>query len=151
MRIALIGYPGSQSVVPLSKYLLKKYMPKFDVLWINYRGHTEGWSAFLAQYLSNLPDKKIIFGLDDYLVNGFDEERFREALKREPCVKLCYSTKQEHEDYPVTTQYTIWNRKELIDLLKKTTDPWNFEMTGSKLFEGESNQHPIVTGKHPRS
>lgn len=143
-RIILIGYPESQKVVPLSKYLLKKYMPDFNVLWLNYHGEVDGWSKFLRQYLSNLPDKKIIFGLDDYLVTGFDEEAYKEAESTWPCVKLCYATEKEHVEYPVTTQYTIWDKKELINLLKQTNSPWNFEMTGSALFKGVSNLKPCV-------
>ena len=54
-------------------------------------------------------------------------------------MKLSESTWEEHQGYPVTTKYTIWNRQELIDLLSQTTTPWDFEINGSKLFKGKSN------------
>jgi hypothetical protein len=139
LKIILIGYPGSQQLLPASKYLTTKYLPDFDIHYLNWAGDIEGWSNFIATYLTHLDDEKIIFALDDYLINGFDKEKFREALKLEPCVKLCESTLQEHKEYPVTTQFTIWNREELIDLLSKTTTPWDFEINGSKLFKGKSN------------
>lgn len=139
MKVIIIGYPGSQHIVPASKYLTGKYLPGFDFHYLNWTGDKEGWSSFLSTYLSSLDDEKIIFALDDYLVNGFDKEKFKEALKLEPCVKLSESTWEEHQGYPVTTQYTIWNRQELIDLLSQTTTPWDFEINGSKLFKGKSN------------
>src|SRR3990167_1229695 len=139
MKIILVGYPGSQPIVKASKYLTDKYLPGFDIHWLNWIGGLEGWSNFVANYLAHLDDEKVIFALDDYLISGFDEDKFKEALKLEPCVKLCETTWGEHRGYPVTTQYTIWNRKELIDLLSKTTTPWDFEISGSNLFKGKSN------------
>ena len=139
MKVILVGYPGSQHIVPASRYLAKKYLPGFDIHYLNYVGEKDKWSVFVGEYLLKLTDKFVIFALDDYLINGFDKEKFEEALKLEPCVKLCESTEEEHKGYPITTQYTIWNRKELIDLLSQTTTPWDFEMRGSQLFKGKSN------------
>lgn len=144
MKLILVGYPGSQKVKKASEYLVKKYLP-FDVYWLNYTGKIDSWSAFIADYLETFDDEKIIFALDDYLIRGpIDMIRFDEALRQKPCVKLFECTPDEHAEYPVTTQYTMWNRMELIALLRQTTSPWDFEINGSKLFKGESVVYPCL-------
>jgi hypothetical protein len=139
LKVCLVGYPGSQFLVPASRYLTEKYLPGFDVRYINNTRPPEEWSAFVREYLETLTDEFVIFALDDYML--------RQPLKQDiyewalgaftdgvACVKIHRSTPQEHEEYPVTTQYTIWRRTDLIDLLQQTTTPWDFEMRGSKLF-----------------
>ena len=140
MKIILVGYPGSQQIVPASKYLLEKYLPGFDLYFLNWIGEKSGWSTFVASYLAQLDDKFIIFALDDYLISGsIREDIYKLALnqferKDAVAVKLFRCSIEEHIGYPVTTQYTIWNREFLINLLSKTTDPWDFEINGSKIF-----------------
>lgn len=141
MKIILIGYLGSQIIVPASKYLTSKYLKGFDIVYLNYTGAISGWSNFLSAYLSTLTDENIIFALDDYLVAApIDINKYNSALSEMGgdvvCVKLCKSTLQEHEEYPVTTQYTIWNRNYLIELLSQPEikNAWDFEMKGSKIF-----------------
>lgn len=139
MKIILVGYPGSQFLVPASKYLTNKYLPFFDIRYLNHTGPKEEWSKFVREYLIKLRDKHIIFALDDYLIsepiNGeiFDGA-LRGMLEHVACAKLHRTNQQEHDSYPVTTQYSIWDRKFLVELLSKTTDPWNFEMHGSALM-----------------
>lgn len=145
MKIILVGYPGSQKLVPVSKYLVEKYLPGFEVRYLNHTGNVSDWSAFVATYLELLDDEKIIFALDDYLIRApIDMKRYKEALTLKPCVKLFTCTEQEHREYPVTTQYTIWDRKELMELLKQTSSPWDFEINGSKLFKGTSTLLPCL-------
>lgn len=147
MKILLVGYPGSQCIVPASKYLTAKYLPGFDITYLNYTGDIRGWSTYLQDYLSTLPDKYVIFSLDDYLIAGpiefgkyqlaVDEmgwTRWTEGNKGKViCVKLCRSTDEEHHEYPVTTQYCIWERLDLIWLLRHVSTPWEFEIEGSKI------------------
>lgn len=145
MKVILVGYPGSQPLVPAAKYLTDKYLPGFEVRYLNFTGKKEHWSGFVADYLRSFNDQRVIFALDDYLLSKpIDMVRFKEALKMKPCVKLCVCTPEEHAEYPVTTQYTIWNRLELITLLHKTTTPWDFEINGSKLFKGTSVVHSCL-------
>ena len=147
MKIILIGYPGSQGVVPISKYLINKYLPGFDVFFLNYEGPIDGWAESLAKYLSTIGDPHIIFSLDDYLISGpIDTQQYRlaETYIRYhydvKCIKLCHSTPEEHEEYPVTTQYCIWNRDYLIWLLSQIQEPiktpWEFEIIGSRIYKG---------------
>lgn len=134
-KIILIGHPGSQKIVPASKYLVDKYLPGFNQYWLNYEGPIEGWSKYLASHLKMLDDKYIIFALDDYLLNGPMEFQVPLPMPNDVvCAKLCKSTPEEHLEYPITTQYAIWDREFLIELLSRTGSPWDFEINGSKYF-----------------
>lgn len=141
MKIILVGYPGSQKLVPASKYLVDKYLPDFEFqkVWLNYDGPKEGWSKFVADYLDTIEDKKVILTLDDYLVNGpISMNEYYKALSMINLgVKLCPNTPEELKEYPICTQYCIWDKRFLTKLLRRTTDPWNFEMEGSRIFKKE--------------
>ena len=137
--IILVGYPGSQKIVAASKYLTSKYLPDFNITYLNYKGEINGWGEYVTAFLEYLTDDEVVFALDDYLVaEGIDMIRFcaaQQLLKGDVvCVKLCESTEQEHLEYPVTTQYCIWNKQYLIWLLKKINTPWEFEINGSRIF-----------------
>lgn len=149
MKIVLIGYPGSQKIVKASKYLTAKYLPAFDVHYINYKGDVKGWGGYVAACLMFLEEYHVIFALDDYLIAGpMDMEKYKVAVSEMGgdvvCVKLCQSTPEEHAEYPVTTQYTIWNTRYLISLLQKINTPWEFEIIGSKLFNKTVLHRPCM-------
>ena len=158
MKVILVGYPGSQCIVPASKYLTEKYLQLrdektnesfFDFIYLNYEGEINGWSNYLIEYLSKLEDHTVIFALDDYLISDdMDSMGFSGALQElvgdVVCVKLCESTEQEHKEYPVTTQYTIWDRAYLISLLKKINTPWEFEIHGSRMFDKKVLHRPCI-------
>lgn len=143
MKCLLVGYPGSQVIIKASKYLADKYLPaSWERIYLNYTGEINGWAAYLVDFLNIIPDENIIFALDDYLIADYlDIEKFNSAAEEMGgqtnvvCIKLCNSTKQEHEEYPVTTQYCIWNREYLIWLLSKVDNPWSFEINGSRIFD----------------
>jgi hypothetical protein len=143
MKCLLVGYPGSLIIRKASKYLTRKYLFELDVKYICHKGSKESWSRFVASCLQQLPDDYVIMALDDYLLNS----RLKKSvvkdivalmrLKKAVVTKLCKSTPQENEEYPVTTQYCIWNKGYLLNLLKKTTTPWDFEVKGSRIFREE--------------
>lgn len=141
MKLILVGYPGSQFIVPASKYLVSKYAQEFEVTYLNYEGPKEDWSDYIREYLETLSDELIIFALDDYLLSSpLKTDLYQQSLDqlKNPditCVKLCPNTLEEHAEYPVTTQYTIWKREYLMFILGGTTTPWDFEINGSRLFE----------------
>jgi hypothetical protein len=153
VKIILVGHPGSQKIVPISKYLVSKYLPDFDVYYCKHTDPIENWAKNLADLLSSFNDKHIILSLDDYLLSGFDSQQYRlaETYIRYhadvKCIKLCHSTPEEHKEYPCTTQYTIWDRDYLIWLLVQIKlpikTPWEFEMLGSQLMK-ESMQVPCI-------
>lgn len=150
MKVILVGYPSSQPLLPITKYLAVKYLPAyFNITFLNYTGEINGWSNYVADHLETLIDKEIVFALDDYFIaDSLNMREYCVALEKIGgdivSVKLCYSTPQEHEEYPVTTQYTIWNRKYLISLLRKVNTPWQFEIDGSKLFDKQTIHIPCL-------
>lgn len=133
MKVILVGYPGSQRIGNASAYLVNKYLP-FEVTHIEHAGEVTGWANFVADILKLLDDKYIIFALDDYLLSApIEQTEF--DMGDAVLAKLCKSTPQENEEYPVTTQYTVWDREYLISLLKQVSTPWEFEIKGSQLFK----------------
>ena len=128
-KIILVGHPGSQKIVKASRYLVEKYLTGFEAIYINHIGDIKDWSTFVGGFLMTLEDEKIIFALDDYLISGpLDREIYNDLLNRMTfCAKLCHAREDENQEYPITTQYCIWNRKALIDLLSKVNTPWEFE------------------------
>lgn len=140
MKIVLVGYPGSQCIVAASKYLTEKYLPGFDITYLNYKGPIEGWADYVAIFLEYLTDEKIIFALDDYLVSGpIDNKIYKEAIDGIGGAlinaKLCECSEEEQEEYPCTTQYTIWDKEFLIKVLMSVSTPWQFEIDGSKFLK----------------
>lgn len=146
MKIILVGYPGSQCILPISRYLTSKYLPGFDVTYLNHEGLIGAWASYVAGFLRYLTDDHVIFALDDYLISGpIDMKEWEKvAIGGEVvCGKLCHSTIEEHVEYPVTTQYCLWDRKYLIGLLERVQTPWEFEIEGSKLIrmDGYASLH----------
>lgn len=141
MLVVLVGYPGSQKIVAASKYLTEKYLTgfPFNIIYLNYKGEIKEWAKYMATFLKYFTDSHLIFALDDYLLADQIGRDYFFALSRiggdVVCVKLCQSTPEEHAEYPVTTQYCVWDRKYLIELLEKVNTPWEFEIIGSKLFD----------------
>lgn len=146
MRVVLVGHPKSQHVRAISEYLTSKYLADFSVDYLSFEGPLQAWSTFVAECLKTLRDSLVILALDDYLLSGPpDNAKFLKAMEQmaKPgvaCVKLCESSAIENAEYPVTTQYTVWNREYLIGLLERTTTPWNFETYGSKLFQKDGKK-----------
>lgn len=149
MKVILVGYPGSQCIVPVNKYLLNKYMPGFDVYYINHAGLISEWGKYLSGWLECLTDEYIIFSLDDFLINSpIDAEVYEQSLKElggeVVCIKLCHCTPEEHLLYPVTAQYTIWNREYLMWFLSMVNRPWDFEFNGLELFRKKVLLRPCL-------
>lgn len=143
MKIIFIGSKRSDCIIKASKYLAEKYLPQFEKIYLKFDRDLEYWSVYLSGFLAALPVENIILGMDDFLIAApINIQVYLDALKEMGgdvvCIKLCKSTEEEHEQYPVTTQLSIWNREYLIDLLENTNSPWNFERAGSKMFGKKS-------------
>lgn len=165
MKVILVGHPGSQVIVPATEYLNSKYLPEaegFELVYLNYKGRIQGWAKSVRNYLSHVVDAHIIFALDDYLISEkIHMKQFRHAESIigkngvVVCVKLGNTTVEEHLEYPVTTQYCIWDREYLMWLLEQVTTPWEFEIEGSKIFNKacvvctclEYNNHSSLSSK----
>lgn len=147
MKLILIGYPGSRQVRKASEYLIKKYTP-FEPTFLEYTGEIEGWAEFVSAHLRTLDDKYVVFALDDYLLTSpLKQDRFDLLLSKldddTVCARLCDSSFYEDKkiegelirvginDYTATTQYCIWDRECLINVLEQVRTPWEFEIEGS--------------------
>jgi len=148
MKLILIGHPGSRRVRPASKYLVDKYMKGFEQVWLEHTGPIEHWAEFAASELRRIPDKYVVFALDDYLLAGeLDREKFDLLMANMDdyvvCGRLCDSSNYTDfvtdgelirvglDDYTATTQYCIWERESLINVLEQVRTPWEFELEGS--------------------
>lgn len=152
-QIILVGYPGSQKIVSASKYLMDKYLPMFNVIYLNYKGEINGWAEYVAGFLRYLTDDIVIVALDDYLISNYLDVDAYEAAESKicgdvVCVKLCESTEEEHKEYPITTQFCLWKREYLIWLLDQVKEPWEFEIQGSRIFYDGDKRSLLKTCIH---
>lgn len=115
----------------------------------------QGWIKNITVYLENLSDKYIILGDDDFFMSQpINMQSFGDLFSKMVndenigCAKLCISlfhktseyNKLDHElfmlnetsEWSAVVQFCIWDRLLLIDLLKKSHNPWEFETEGSK-------------------
>lgn len=125
----------------------------------NEQGGVQNWSKDLVEYLELLKDDLVIFALDDYLINSkVDKFLYNVLLNKVKedvvCAKLCdnshYTPVQYDLDglvftlkpveYTCTTQYTIWQRKFLIEVLKQVSTPWEFELKGTEYLNKSGNK-----------
>ena len=150
MKVILVGHEGSRKILKASMYLTGKYLP-FETTYLNYGGEISGWSEFIASHLRKLEDKKVIFALDDYLLSSPLDETLYEILLNQDvvCARLCDSSFYPKyvlkdgimwisgQDYTATTQYCIWDREFLIELLGQVKTPWEFEIEGSKYLNSK--------------
>ncbi len=139
MIVVLMGSSKSDCIIEASKYLADKYLHVGHRVYIKYDGELEFWGQYVAGFMKYLRDEYVILGLDDFLFSEMtDMEVYSKALAEIGGdvinIKLCQSTEAEHNEYPVTTQMTIWNREYLIWLLEQSNSPWNFERGGSMRF-----------------
>lgn len=150
------------------------YGPKPDPLAAFYvaldaeqKGGAESWAPYIRHYLGSLNDDFIVFALDDYLLAGplqIDTFKLIAArMAKDPsivsgrlCQSQCFSPSEYDVDeegvltlkptagYTATTQYCIWRREFLIDLLGRVKDPWQFEIAGS-VYLNEAGKKTIGT------
>lgn len=178
MKILLAGYEGSKKILPASSWLLNKYLlnkKEFDIYWLNYGDYDGklfigkyvklddrqidgmgGWSRYLYNYISQLKDKYIIFGLDDFFISNYVNyetylllkgmlggdtvaARLADITWYPPIQINCNDdgicSSKPNSDYLCTAQYTIWDRKKLLEILALDQSAWNFESIGSKYMK----------------
>lgn len=128
------------------------------------------WAPNLLKYISSIKDEYIIFGLEDFLITrSIDYEIFNTAfeyMKSHPKV-VRYELGEGHPWHPIkntiasysnyriyeydqtslyriSTQFSIWRTSYLVEALTGRTDPWNFELEGSKIAMN-NNREIIAT------
>ncbi|MDO1448844.1 hypothetical protein Q0590_21380 [Rhodocytophaga aerolata] len=110
------------------------------------------WSERLAWALAKIPERYVLFLLEDYLLIDYvDTKRIIDlvnVIKAEeagymrifPCPAPDINYKEykdiglilKHSPYNVTTQATIWDKEILKSILVPTETVWKFEIEGSK-------------------
>lgn len=153
MKVILSGYQGSKHIISASAYLASQHLKGFEVIFLNYGEFTgdlfgakyvslkeeqtngsQDWSKDIREYLETLDDEKVIFSLDDYFLDSdIDMELFNSVLNLNYCC-LCADSMDNQGMYSVTTQYTLWNREFLIEVLGEVNTPWEFELKGSEYY-----------------
>lgn len=144
MIAVLAGHDGR--IKGACAHLVRKYLP-LDVLFVQ-TGNINEWASDVSRAVRKLPDS-LVFALDDYLLAGpLDVPLFERLVSHKaPCARLCdsafYERKLYIEDglfllgsqmYTVTTQYCIWDRSVLLEVLAQVNTPWEFELDGSSYF-----------------
>ena len=132
-------------------------------------GGADAWSKYILDHLSSLDDEFVIFTLEDFfptaspnlsvirgvlslmkkdkIVGRFDltydsftQGQYKLLKERK---NLSLISKDKFTQYRISTQPAIWRREFLIEILKKTTTPWDFEINGSKL-SNSMDQHILA-------
>lgn len=123
-------------------------------------GNADSWSKYILEYLEQIEDEEIIFVLEDFLptkapnlelisqslnlmkkmdnVARFDLT-FDSYISNDYSIlttgnKISLIKKTKFASYNVSTQPSIWKTDFLKKILSKTTNPWNFEIEGNKMF-----------------
>lgn len=121
-------------------------------------GGSTAWSKYLREYFETLDDEYIIFALDDFFLCRELDEKVYDVLVSEmksnqsvACAKLGISPSYRPHEYQIvkekngvsvfylnsnasysaSTQYSIWRRESLIDILHRVDDAWSFELHGT--------------------
>lgn len=144
---------ASEWIIPAQKWLFDKYAPEFEVEYLNVKDNPiENWGKKVASMIPN-DQEFVVFGLDDYLPNNKIElhdfydallimksekslDRFElswGASKKQGFIKTKgvwydYLKYGEETPYSVSCQFSIWRTKSLIEVLNRSTTPWDFEV-----------------------
>ena len=126
-------------------------------------GGSNSWSKYLHDYFKSIPDKNIIFSLEDFLpvaspnletinliLDLFNKDKSigRFDLTWDLFTN-CGFTQYSNVNginvvsipssvYRISCQPAIWDREYLVKILSNTSDPWNFEVYGSEVSLGLS-------------
>lgn len=131
---------------------------KYESLANVQAGGADAWGRYIAAYLAHIQDEFVIFALDDYFF--YREMNFKayagimfkmRSDKDVVCGRLCgsnfYSAGEKdiirefgldfvvlraNAQYSSTTQYCVWRKSFLTDLLRRYSNPWRFEVEGSE-------------------
>lgn len=127
----------------------------------------DGWSSYLVDYFANNKDEHVILTLEDFLPAAAPNKKTLEgivSLMQEDkgigrfdltwdlftnCAHIPVGSLNDEVNlceipkgimYRVSCQPAVWKRSFLVSILSQTTNPWNFEMFGSKLSDLHSER-----------
>ena len=153
MKVILPGYEATKKVLTANSYMLNKYLPSFDVYFLNYgdfdgklycgqyvsldtvqvRGEI-GWAKYVVKFLEKLDDKLIIFADGDFLITHlYHKQRYHTLLENMKIYSVGFmSYGYDPKRYSRAGAYAIWNREFLIEILKGCKTIWQFESRAVK-------------------
>tara|TARA_R110000824_G_scaffold104379_3_gene247820 strand:- start:567 stop:1433 length:867 start_codon:yes stop_codon:yes gene_type:complete len=135
---------------------------KFVSMGESQEGGANGWSSYLYNYFNSIEDDHVILTLEDFLPAAPPNLKVLESIVAHMknndsvgrfdltwdlftnCTHTPYPSLNEDislceipkkVEYRVSCQPAIWKRSFLLNILKGTNNPWNFEMHGSKLSD----------------
>ena len=165
-------------------FSLQKYWPQFETYDVTILGYKEPqfalpenvafhsmgyhdpvelWAKDIRTYLEGIPDKHIIYLMDDCPVSGPVDEFLLEYCKAlvnndltgrigrvnltEDASRKYHHVVHNHEDfqlieldqqaeYRLSTQESIWNKEYMISYLKDEMTPWEFETKNNPKGDG---------------
>lgn len=134
-------------------YLMSNHEPFVNSRVINLKlGDDVSWSDNLIKALSQIDKKYVLIILDDYIMNReVDEKRFIEAYRLflrynapymgfaaqsagyydGPLLTESVMIKNRAGHYRNSTQVSIWQKKDLLYVLKAGESAWDFEIRGN--------------------
>ena len=147
MKWFIITSDAGKKIVPIQKYLLRKYARDARVIWLDLEDKPiKGWCKNLARLiLDNDPSEHIVLMLDDHLLvdrvvrsismpEGLERLELGERTRHHAsCTNgdWLYLNFGNDTPYKVSTQPSIWNTEALIRvLLRVDGTPWDFEVKG---------------------
>lgn len=167
MRIILPGYEGTKKILSANSFLLKKYMPNFDVYFLNYGdfngklycgkyvkldeeqfGGKKAWTKYVIKYLESVNDNLIIFADGDFFVNQpYNKVEYEKLLEDMKSHKIGFmSSGVDSKRFSRMASYAIWNREFLLEVLKnsKCNSIWRFESRGARYVDLINKEKNII-------
>lgn len=156
----------------------------FDGVKVVHSGKPEDWSTDTRRIVEQIPEKYILILLEDYfLLGNVDDTYLRKCLDLTRSMDAAFTRiasfradhfpmyafdpvpghpymgkTREHVPFRINLQAAIWNKADLLALMKDGESPWEFEVNGSvrshdiqKPFLGitESSKEDILAGPVP--
>jgi hypothetical protein len=170
MKIILPGYEGTKKVLSSVSFLLNKYMPDFNVFFLNYGefngklycgqyvnldteqvGGARSWMKYVIKYLESIDDDLIIFADGDFFITEpYNQIEYVKLLKdMEKCLVGFMSSGANNKRFSRLASYAIWNREFLLEVLKNKkwggiSTIWKFESRGARYVNLINKKRNII-------
>lgn len=167
MKIILPGYEYTKKILSANSYFINKYIPGFDVYFLNYGsfdgylycgqfisldyeqvGGAKSWVKYTIEYLEKLDDELIIFADGDFFITKpYNVENYNKILSDMDTHLVGFmSCGEDPKRFSRVAQYAIWNRKFLLEVLhrKEIRSILKFESCGGRYINGLNKEKEII-------
>lgn len=167
MKIILPGYQETKKILSANSYFLSKYMPDFDIEFLNYGtfdeklycgkfvsldneqvGGARAWAKYTKKYLEKLTDRHIIFADGDFFITKmYDKEEYEKLLRdMKECKVGFMSAGDDPKRFSRVAQYAIWNREFLLEVLNsdRILTILKFESRGGRYINKKNKTETII-------